>query len=221
MVKTPVIRYEILSRPLKWTLASLVALAFMFVGFVFGIAVAVSAPPAGPPTMIIVPIPDNPKVHPYMPGSFGEPVPIEASRWKYDSLKDEVKCLADNIYFEGRNQSMQGKVGIGLTTINRVKSKHFKDSICEVVWFQARSKKTGKMTAHFSWTLDGKSDKIANKAAYEEIYKIAEAMLAGATLDNFIDFTEGATHYHADYVTPYWSDDYEMVAQIDDHIFYK
>jgi spore germination cell wall hydrolase CwlJ-like protein len=30
-----------------------------------------------------------------------------------------------------------------------------------------------------------------------------------------------STHYHADYVTPYWADSYERVAQIDSHIFYQ
>jgi len=34
--------------------------------------------------------------------------------------------------------------------------------------------------------------------------------------------TEGATHYHASYVTPYWALDerFSLVGQIDNHVFY-
>ena len=34
------------------------------------------------------------------------------------------------------------------------------------------------------------------------------------------DFTDGATHYHATYVSPEWTN-LEVVMTIDDHIFYK
>ena len=143
------------------------------------------------------------------------------TRWKFTDINSETKCLADNIYFEGRNQSLKGQLAIGLATLNRVKSKHFPDSICEVVWQQNYSKKTGKEVAQFSWTLDGKSDVIANKEVYDKIHLIAESLIAEGTLDNVDDFTEGATHYHADYVNPYWQKSMQMVAQIDDHLFYK
>lgn len=216
-----VIKYEFLSRPLKVLLAALTGFGLMFSGFMIGV-LAATAPVDGLPQTIIIPVPEaetNP--HPFMPGTFGEPVLREASNWEYDSIKQEIKCLADNMYFEGRNQTTHGKIGIGLATINRVKSKHFKNNICDVVWFKARDRRTGKMTAHFSWTLDGKSDKIANKPVYQEIYRIAEAMIAEGSLDNFYDFTEGATHYHADYVTPYWASEMMQIAQIDDHIYYR
>jgi spore germination cell wall hydrolase CwlJ-like protein len=38
-----------------------------------------------------------------------------------------------------------------------------------------------------------------------------------------IDFTEGATHYHADYVNPRWASqkDFIKTVQIDTHRFYR
>lgn len=207
------------SRGAKIAIASLCGISLLLMGFTLGARAMLYAPPQ----VIAIPIPveptrpDKPKLSPQL-----HQAAVEINdRWKYTSLTDEIKCLADNMYFEGRNQTTRGKIGIGLATINRVKSKHFKDSVCEVVWFKAVSKRTGKMTAHFSWTLDGKSDKIKNHKAYVEIYQIAEAMLAEGSLDNFYDFTEGATHYHADYITPYWATKMTMIAQIGDHIYYR
>ena len=34
------------------------------------------------------------------------------------------------------------------------------------------------------------------------------------------DFTDGATHYHATYVSPEWTN-LEIAFTIDDHIFYR
>jgi len=33
--------------------------------------------------------------------------------------------------------------------------------------------------------------------------------------------TEGATHYHADYVEPSWAKDFHLVGRIGVHIFYR
>ena len=35
------------------------------------------------------------------------------------------------------------------------------------------------------------------------------------------DITGGAVMYHADYVSPYWTNAYERTVKIDTHIFYK
>jgi spore germination cell wall hydrolase CwlJ-like protein len=35
------------------------------------------------------------------------------------------------------------------------------------------------------------------------------------------DISEGATHYHATYVNPYWADDMTVVLEVGQHIFYK
>ena len=51
-----------------------------------------------------------------------EPHPFE--------YQDEVKCLAQNIYFEARDQTTKGQIAVALVTINRVESKRFPNSIC-------------------------------------------------------------------------------------------
>ena len=37
----------------------------------------------------------------------------------------------------------------------------------------------------------------------------------------FIDITGGATHYHADYVSPAWAKTKTKTVEIQDHIFYR
>ena len=123
-----------------------------------------------------------------------------------ESRAAELKCLADNIYFEALTESEAGQIAVANVTMNRVKSKHFPNSVCDVVWEPKQ----------FSWTHDGKSDKPSSQKAYKEVYEIAKAVYDG----NIVDITEGSTFYHADYVDPSWNKVMTRVAKIDTHIFY-
>ena len=63
--------------------------------------------------------------------------PIEAPIMKADILKHkrdtEISCMADNIYFEARNQGTAGWSAVASVTLNRVKDKRFPNTVCEVV----------------------------------------------------------------------------------------
>ena len=142
------------------------------------------------------------------------------------SWDPEISCMAINIYHEARDQSIAGQIAVGQVTMNRVRDKRFPDTICEVVMegpHRPSWKGTGEMIpirnrCQFSWYCDGKSDKIYNQKAYEEIYDISE-MIVKNTLK--VDITSGATHYHAYYVSPAWAKTKKRTAKIEDHIFYK
>ena len=47
---------------------------------------------------------------------------------------NHIECMAKNIYFEAKSQSLVGQLAVGLVVLNRVKSKHFPDDVCEVVY---------------------------------------------------------------------------------------
>lgn len=140
-----------------------------------------------------------------------------------EALEAELRCLAQNIYFEARSESRKGKIAVGLVTINRVKAKRFPDSICGVVW-QKRRNQNEEWVAQFSWTWDGKGDTPREREQWEEAQMVAGAMIAERSLDNFADFTRGSTHYHAEYVDPWWGRSMlaagYTVQQIDSHLFY-
>ena len=78
--------------------------------------------------------------------------------------KRELRCLAQNIYFEARGERQAGQLAVGLVTMNRVNSKRFPNTVCKVVW-QKRQ---------FSWTHDGKSDRPTDMKAWKLAQKIAE-----------------------------------------------
>jgi len=140
----------------------------------------------------------------------------------------EFECLATNIYFESRNQSVQGQFAVGMVTINRVKDERFPNTICGVVkqghhskWWKEQHDKDVPIRhrCHFSWYCDGLSDKIRDKEAYIQAQKIAKNVLIIS--DAGIDPTGGATHYHTKAVNPEWNKQKTYIGTIDDHIFYK
>jgi len=150
------------------------------------------------------------------------PMPISSTaNWNPKNLDNEISCLAQNMYHEARGQGVKGLVAVGLVTINRVVSKKYPNTICGVVWEKRLSPKYKKMVPQFSWTLDGNSDVPTNIKVWKDIYSLASGMLSGKSLTNFYDFTDGSTHYHADYVDPWWNKTLDHKITIGSHIFYR
>ena len=168
------------------------------------------------------------------------PIEFKSSHWQdknylqdhYHSqdgyIQREISCLAENIYFEAATETVDGQIGVGFVTLNRMYSERFPNTICDVVYDAVFSKwhreNTGKMVplrnrCQFSWYCDGKSDKIRDEAKHEEILRIATYVVVNY---NYMeDPTLGAMWYHADYVNPKWSKDYDRTIKIGAHIFYK
>lgn len=157
----------------------------------------------------------------------GQPAPAKDKSYLINN--NELTCLAKNIYWEARNQSFAGQVAVGLVTLNRVKDDRFPNTICEVVyqgphrqsWANPDQLVPLRDKCHFSWYCDGLPDDIPSYdfTAYKTATEIAELMIDDSI--SFYDITQGATHYHADYVLPAWSQTKEITVEIDDHIFYK
>ena len=121
----------------------------------------------------------------------------------------ELKCLADNIYFEAGNQSTQGKLAVAAVTINRVKSPKFPKSVCSVVYQRT------KRVCQFSWVCEGKKT-VRSAQQYSESKKVAEKVLLSGANHGILG--RNVLFYHADYVNPRWN--LKRVAKIGDHIFY-
>lgn len=146
----------------------------------------------------------------------------------------DLDCLTTNAYFEANNQSLAGQIATVLVVLNRVKHVSFPDKVCEVI-LQGPTRESWKTKVQpslsekeriyypikhrcqFSWYCDGVKDTIRNETLYNKIKENIKEFLDS---DKF-DFLEGATYYHANYVSPDWADEKEMVAIIGDHIFYR
>jgi spore germination cell wall hydrolase CwlJ-like protein len=127
----------------------------------------------------------------------------------------ETRCLALNVYFEARGEPAEGQLAVAMVTMNRVKSRHYPNSVCGVVWQRKQ----------FSWTHDGKSDRPTDRHAWKLAKKIARfayhryGKLAERTR-NALDLTKGALHYYAPHLTlPYWAEAHSVTREIGGHIF--
>jgi spore germination cell wall hydrolase CwlJ-like protein len=135
----------------------------------------------------------------------------------------QTTCLAQAIYFEGGNQTVDGMEAIGHVIMNRVESTGFPDTICGVVHQGPRG--GGPITRYrcqFTYFCDGKSDAFPLNDTPDEL-EAADAAWSAADLiltGTKIDVTRGSDHYHANYVSPPWAQVYELVVTVDAHLFY-
>lgn len=139
--------------------------------------------------------------------------PAEGQRPITVDIDEDLHCLALNIYHEARSEPLSGQIAVAQVTLNRVASKAFPPSVCEVV------KQGGQQRnrCQFSWWCDGKSDQPTEPRAWRRSLELGRQVLANQTPDP----TDGALFYHADYVEPRWSSAFQQTAQIGRHLFYR
>ena len=123
------------------------------------------------------------------------------------------KCLAEALYFEARGEPVEGQYAVAEVILNRVISEEFPNSICSVV-----NQGTGRKHAcQFSYTCDGKLERVSNLVSYDQMVRIAGVMIDGVSPP----LTAGATYYHATSVWPSWARGFENTVTIGAHKFYK
>ena len=141
--------------------------------------------------------------------------------------RDEAFCLAQNVFMEAKGENLAGKSAVAHVTLNRVAHKKYPNTICGVTK-QAKLRVNWRGyevpvigMCQFSWYCDGKSDEIPSFDGdiFQLIYEYAELYLRPDVI--LIDITDGATHYHADYVFPEWRKSKTKTVEIGDHIFYR
>ncbi len=125
----------------------------------------------------------------------------------------ELDCLALNIYFEARNEPLEGKRAVGHVVINRMQDAAFPPSICQVVRQGGENRRN---RCQFSWWCDGRSDKPEDSVAWDESRAIAWDIMNGSSRDP----TSGALWYHAVYAAPSWRKRMAEGRTIGRHIFY-
>ena len=124
--------------------------------------------------------------------------------------KQQIRCMADNTYFEAGHESTEGKIAVNNVVLNRVKDKRFPKTPCAVINQKARG------VCQFSWKCQ-RGKRIADISAYRKATAVAEDVYLG----NYTDVTKGAKFYHADYVSPSWGRVFDRTTKIGAHIFYR
>jgi spore germination cell wall hydrolase CwlJ-like protein len=117
-----------------------------------------------------------------------------------------LQCLARNVYYEARGESMAGQYAVAEVTMNRKGSLGYPKTVCEVVYQKDA----------FSWTAMNSLDAPAGQS-WQRALKVAQDVYYGRRPAEL----HGVTHYHASYVQPEWSKERERVAKIGRHVFYR
>ena len=121
-------------------------------------------------------------------------------------------CLTQAIYYEAGYEPIEGRRAVAQVVLNRMRHPAFPKSICGVVYQGSR-----QPVCQFSFVCDGSLYRRPALGAWKQAESIAAAALNG-----FVEKSVGAsTHYHADYVAPYWAPRLAKLARIGAHIFYR
>ncbi len=129
--------------------------------------------------------------------------------------KDRVRaldCLAAAQLYEAGNDAV-GQRAVAQVVLNRARHPAFPSSICAVV-FQGSERRTG---CQFSFTCDGSLRRRYSEPSWQSARRRAAAAIDGAVFAK----VGTATHYHTDWVHPYWSNKLTKLAAVDTHLFFR
>ena len=124
-----------------------------------------------------------------------------------------LDCLAAAVYYEASGEGEAGERAVAQVVLNRVRHPAFPSTVCGVV-YQGSDRQTG---CQFTFTCDGSLARKPTEPGWS-----AARRLAGDALNGRVDQSIGmATHYHANYVVPYWAAELSKIAAVGNHIFYR
>jgi spore germination cell wall hydrolase CwlJ-like protein len=144
----------------------------------------------------------NPAARPFSMGNVGAATRAQA-----------LECLTSAVYYESGDQSDDGERAVAQVVLNRVRHPAFPSTVCGVV-YQGSTRATG---CQFTFTCDGSLERRPDADGWARAKRIAEAALNGAVYAP----VGWATHYHADYVVPYWASTMAKNAVVGAHLFYR
>ena len=142
--------------------------------------------------------------------------PLEPIIWRHTKAVEldskQLKCLADNIYYEARGEPVEGQIAVAQVTLNRVNAGHWGNRVCDVVYY----KRAG--VCQFSWVCMPRAKPDKNQHAKAQV-------IAQRTADYLYTDVQYryryAQHFHSNKVQPKWHTRLKKVTQTGNHIFYE
>ena len=149
---------------------------------------------------------------PFSTGPVASARPFHPVTADQKAVMTALRCLTQAVYFEAAYEPIAGRRAVAQVVINRALHPAFPKSICGVVY-----QGVNRPVCQFSFTCDGSLNRRPNPAKWQEAEDVARAALGG-----YVETSVGhATHYHANYVSPYWAPKLVKIAQLGAHIFYR
>jgi len=121
-------------------------------------------------------------------------------------LSDELKCLANAVYFESRGEPLSGQLAVAQVIVNRAESSRFPGSYCSVV----------RQPRQFSFVRAGHIPQ-ANKGSLA--WRRAQAIALIAHQGLWDSPVKDALFFHATHVQPRWN--LQRLARVSSHVFYR
>ena len=121
-------------------------------------------------------------------------------------------CLAQAVYYEAALEPEKGRRAVAQVVLNRVRHPAYPNTVCGVVY-----QGWNQPVCQFSFTCDGALMRKPQADLWRKSKAIARDALAGREVAE----VGTSTHYHADYVVPYWAFKMGKLATIGRHIFYR
>jgi hypothetical protein len=130
-----------------------------------------------------------------------------------DDRSRALRCLTQAVYYEAALESDEGQAAVAQVVLNRVRDRNYANTVCGVV-FEGAERLTG---CQFSFTCDGALARMPVAWSWTRSRAAAERALDGHVATR----VGTATHYHADYVHPWWAPTLNKLTQVGSHIFYR
>jgi spore germination cell wall hydrolase CwlJ-like protein len=175
------------------------------------------APPAPPPLLVKQIAPQqalavNQQI-PLAQGPNPAAQPFSLSKVDAAARSRALECLTSAIYYEAGQESTEGQRAVAQVVLNRVRHPAFPATVCGVV-YEGSTRPTG---CQFTFTCDGSLFRQPSMDAWRHAHAVASAALNGYVYTP----VGNATHYHANYVVPYWASTLSKSAVVGAHIFYR
>ena len=176
-----------------------------------------AAPPAPPPLLVKDVAPEqalslNSQI-PVASGPNPAAAPFSTASLTSATRTRALDCLTSAVYYEAGRESDDGQRAVAQVVLNRVRHPVFPSTVCGVV-YQGSTRATG---CQFTFTCDGSLRRGAEATGWARARRVAHAALSGAVFAP----VGWATHYHANYVVPYWASSLAKNAVVDTHLFYR
>ena len=124
-----------------------------------------------------------------------------------------VDCMAAAVLYEAGDDPV-GQRAVAQVVINRVRHPAFPKTICGVV-FQGSERSTG---CQFTFACDG----ALIRHRWLDVQWARARVIAAAALSGTVYRPVGyATHYHTDWVVPYWQSSLDKIAAVNTHLFFR
>jgi hypothetical protein len=128
------------------------------------------------------------------------------------SIARATDCLTAGVLYEAGDDTV-GQRAVAQVILNRVRHPAFPKTVCGVV-FQGAERRTG---CQFTFTCDGALARRYSDEAWDRARDVASAALAGS-----VEKAVGtATHYHTNWVVPYWSSSLDKISEVHTHLFFR